>query len=219
MLNKLKLVILLILGLGILGCGKQAAAPANNPPAVTRPSPQAATSQARSQQAPAVTESPMKPEKNPVGDIPDSQVFIRYNSAPGGYSLEVPEGWARTEQAGNVGFIDKLDGVKVIVEASATPPTVDSIRNNQVAAIKRSERAVQVNSVKAVNLPGGLVVLVKYTSNSEPNSVTGKQVRLENSSYFYYKNGKLARLQLWAPMGADNVDQWKRMSESFRWDK
>ena len=69
----------------------------------------------------------------------------------------------------------------------------------------------------SVTLPGGNAILVDYTSNSEPDAVTGKQVRLENNAFIFYNNGKLATLTLWAPVGADNVDQWKRMSESFRW--
>jgi hypothetical protein len=47
--------------------------------------------------------------------------------------------------------------------------------------------------------------------------VTGKQVRLEEEIYLFYNHGTLAMLQLWAPQGADNVDQWKRMVESFHW--
>lgn len=224
MLNKFKLVSLLVLGLAIVGCGKQTTADTNNRSGVSNPVAQTSIttnkpSQTQTQQTQATTEQPVAPEKNPVGDIPDSQVFIRFSSAQGGYSLEVPEGWARTEQAGNVVFTDKLDGVKVTTEESSKPLSIATIEAKQVTAIKNTERAVQVSTIQRVNLPGGPAVLVKYTSNSEPNSVTGKQVRLDNSSYFYYKNGKLARLELWAPIGADNVDQWKRMSESFRWEK
>jgi hypothetical protein len=68
-----------------------------------------------------------------------------------------------------------------------------------------------------VPLPAGPVVQLDYTSNSEPDPVTSKQVRLENNAYLFYKNGKLATLTLWAPLGADNVDQWQQMAQSFRW--
>jgi len=68
-----------------------------------------------------------------------------------------------------------------------------------------------------VKLPGGNAVVVKYTSNSEPNAVTNKKVRLENETYLFFQNGKEAKVTLWAPQGADNVDQWQRMAKSFRW--
>jgi hypothetical protein len=86
-----------------------------------------------------------------------------------------------------------------------------------VADLQRSGRAVQVNSVQAVQLPAGAAVQVDYASNSDPDPVTGKQVRLENNAYLFYNNGKLATLTLWAPQGADNVDQWQQMAQSFRW--
>lgn len=158
-----------------------------------------------------------------MGDIPDTQAFVKYTSAAGAYELDTPEGWARTENGAEVSFVDKLDGVKVMVIDAPAPPTVKSVQSNFIeVAHEQSARAVQVDRVEEVQLPSGKGVLVEYTSNSEPNPVTGKQVRLENNAYLIYKvdsagPGKLATVTLWAPVGADNVDQWQRMSQSFRW--
>jgi hypothetical protein len=58
---------------------------------------------------------------------------------------------------------------------------------------------------------------VGYASNSDPDPVSSKQIRQENNTYLFFKNGKLATLTLWAPQGADNVDQWQQMAQSFRW--
>ena len=156
-------------------------------------------------------------EKNPPGDIPDNQAFVTYRSAAGGYQLEAPEGWARSEASPGVTFVDKLDGVKVTIASAAAAPMAATARANEVAALQQSGRAVQVSSVKDITLPSGAAVLVDYTSNSEPDAVTGKQVRLENNTYYFFKDGKLATLTLWAPKGADNVDQWQRIAQSFRW--
>lgn len=155
--------------------------------------------------------------QNPAGDIPDTQTFVSYNSASGGYVLDVPEGWARTENGGDVRFVSTLDGVEVTLSSAASAPTAASARGNEVAALQKSGRAVQVRKVQDVQLSGGPAVLVDYTSNSGPDPVTDKQVRLENNAYLFFKNGKLATLTLWAPLGADNVDQWQRMAKSFRW--
>jgi len=54
----------------------------------------------------AVVASSLAAEKNPPGDIPDNQVFLKYASAAGGYSLKVPEGWARIEDGADVSFTD-----------------------------------------------------------------------------------------------------------------
>jgi hypothetical protein len=162
-------------------------------------------------------EVPVAPEKNPSGDIPDTQVFVQYRSTVGGYQLDIPEGWSRSEQGTDVNFVDKLDGVKVTITPADTAPTTDSVRNNEVATLLKSGRAVQVGKVQNAKLPEGSVVQIEYTSNSEPDSVTGKQVRLENQMFLFFQNGHLATLTLWAPLGADNIDQWQRMSQSFRW--
>ncbi len=47
--------------------------------------------------------------------------------------------------------------------------------------------------------------------------MTNKQVRLEHDRYLFYKNGKLVTLDMAAPQGADNVDAWLLMADSFRW--
>lgn len=159
----------------------------------------------------------MAPEKNPPGDIPDTQVFVKYSSQAGGYELQVPEGWARTTKGPDVTFTDKLDGLSVTISKQASPPTIDSVTKDQVAALKNAGRAVQVKGLKNVHTAGGAAILVRYQSNSAPDTVTGKQVRLEDDSYLFYKQGKLATVHLWAPLGADNVDQWKLISDSFRW--
>ncbi|HZC35549.1 MAG TPA: PsbP-related protein [Chthoniobacterales bacterium] len=152
-------------------------------------------------------------EKNPPGDIPDDQVFVSYTSSAGGYTLKVPEGWSRSERGSDVDFIDKFDGVAVAVSSATAPPTAKDI----MAGLAKPEKAVRVVSTKDIQLPAGKVLLVKYESDSEANPVTNKRVRLENEAYVFYKNGKTATLTLWAPKGADNADQWKLMSESFRW--
>lgn len=167
--------------------------------------------------APAyAAEAPIASEKNPPGDIPDSQVFIDYTSKLG-FTMKVPEGWARKDKADGASFVDKLDGVVVIVTDAKQKPDVASAKSDYLAELKKTSRAVKVSAVEAVKLPSGDAIRIVYTSNSEPNPVTSKQVRLENERYLFYKDGKLATLELYAPKGADNVDQWRLMSRSFAW--
>lgn len=161
-------------------------------------------------------EVPALAEKNPPGDIPDSQVFIDYHS-PRGFTLKVPEGWARSDAPDGVSFVDKLDGIVVIISSAKVAPTVETVKRDYVPMMEKNGRAVKAGGVRAVKLPAGDAILISYSSNSEPNPVTNKQVRLENHRYLYFKDGKMAELDLYAPFGADNVDQWRLMSQSFRW--
>ena len=165
----------------------------------------------------ASTETAVAPEVNPPGDIPDSQAFIIYQNTVGRYQLEVPEGWARAVTGGNVSFVSKLDGVGVTIAPASAAPTAASAQTNEAKLIQSLGRAVTITGVSEASLPGGKAVVIKYTSNSEPNAVTNKRVRLETVAYLFYKNGKELTLTVWAPQGADNVDQWNRMANSFRW--
>jgi hypothetical protein len=68
-----------------------------------------------------------------------------------------------------------------------------------------------------MKLPAGSTVLISYDSNSDPNPVTNKAIRLENDRYYFWKDGKLVMLDFSAPAGADNADQWDMMAKSFYW--
>jgi hypothetical protein len=179
------------------------------------------TSASSTQTAITSTETAVAPEVNPPGDIPDSQAFVKFTNSTGGYQLEVPEGWSQMaappEYSSDVTFVHNYDGVGVHVAPATAAPTAASAQANEVKQIQTRGHAVTVSKVSEVTLPAGKAVLVRYTSNSDPNAVTNKQVRLENVTYIFFRNGKDAMLTMWAPVGADNVDQWNRMANSFRW--
>lgn len=171
--------------------------------------------QAANQPLPA-RERPITPEKNPPGDIPDNQVFIEYHS-PLGFAIKVPEGWARRQTSDGATLNDKYNTIMLAVSQHPDPLTLSSAKQNEVGELEKSGRAIRVSHVKSVNLPSGPAVVVSFGSNSEPNPVTNKAIRLENERYFFWRNGKLVTLTMSAPFGADNADQWNLMAKSFRW--
>src|SRR5581483_9864652 len=65
---------------------------------------------------------PNAPEVNAAGDIPDNQVFVDYSPPSGGFTVTVPEGWARSEAGGAVTFTDKLNSVRMEMVDAATAP-------------------------------------------------------------------------------------------------
>ncbi len=152
-----------------------------------------------------------------AGDIPDTQTFVKYHSTQGGYEVEVPEGWAQSTTATGILFTSAYNSVQIQLSQAKTALTVESVRAQEAVTLQQSGNAVQDVKVQTVQINNGPVVLITYTSNSDANAVTGKQVRLENNRYLFSSQGKLATLTLSAPLGADNVDQWARMSRSFRW--
>jgi hypothetical protein len=159
----------------------------------------------------SASEVPVKPEKNPPGDIPDNQVFITYVS-PLGFSLKVPEGWARIDQASGVVFADKYGRVEARVTSGELPTP-----NAAADGVKSEDRAVTILKAETVKRPAGPATYVIFDSNSEPNAVTNRQIRLENDRYLFAKDGKVTTLTFSAPKGADNTDEWLLMSKSFQW--
>ena len=58
---------------------------------------------------------------------------------------------------------------------------------------------------------------IVYSTESAPNAVTGKQVKLVVDRYYLWKGGRRAVVDLGTPQGVDNVDAYRLMIESFRW--
>jgi hypothetical protein len=162
----------------------------------------------------AAPEKAVAPEHNPPGDIPDTQVFVAYASSLG-FTIKVPEGWSRKEEAQAVSFADKYNTIIVSLASANTKPTADSVKSAEVPELEKTGRAVKVTKISDVK--SGPAVLISYTANSEPNAVTKKRIRLEHDRYLFYKDGKLAVLDMAAPQGADNVDDWSMMANSFHW--
>jgi hypothetical protein len=116
----------------------------------------------------AKPQQPIAAEKNPPGDIPDNQAFVAFSS-PLGFSIKVPEGWARREGPGAVSFSDKYNALQVVVAPRAGVPTLASLKANEIAALQKSPKAVRVASVQPVVLPAGPAFVVHYGVNSDPN--------------------------------------------------
>lgn len=160
--------------------------------------------------APAGTESP------PPGDIPDTTVYVAYHPASGRYEVKVPEGWARTLSAASVSFTDKLNTITIqMVHAPA--PTLASARAAEVPRIQGSAHGFVLTGVGTVTRRAGTAVLIRYSADSLPDPVTGKVFKDAVERYEFYRNGMEAVVILAGPVGADNVDPWRTVTDSFQW--
>ena len=164
----------------------------------------------------AAAETAVAPEVSPPGDIPDNQAFITFTS-PAGFSIKVPEGWARKDGANETVFSDKYNRIALTIGSLPQPLDLAYAKLALAPEIEKSGRAVKIVGVSEVKLRAGKTVKIAYDANSAPNDVTNKQIRQENERFYYAKGGVLVSLSLTAPKGADNVDQWKLISSSFRW--
>ena len=157
---------------------------------------------------------PNAPEIVAPGDIPDNQAFIAYQAA-GGFSVKVPEGWARTDIASDhVSFSDKYNTVDV----SWKPATTALTEAAATAAIEGAGfPGFTLSKVSTVTRSAGTATRVMYQRTSDPNAVTGKRVVLEVEQYEFWRGGTAATLTLSGAKGADNVDPWRIVTDGFAW--
>ncbi|MEO5654028.1 MAG: hypothetical protein ABIN79_07350 [Marmoricola sp.] len=192
-------------------CG--GSSPTASAPSSSTPSSSSSTAAPGTSTAPTV--APVPVEKNPPGDIPDNLAFVKYANNAGGYAFTHPEGWARTGGGTKVQFTDKLNGVNVDSVPATQAPTVASARQNEIPRLQKSVPAFALRDVSTVTLPGGKGVHIVFRRNSEPDPVTGKVFRDEVEEYAVFSAGRLVRMDLYGPVGADNVDAYRTMSQSL----
>jgi hypothetical protein len=137
-----------------------------------------------------------------TGDIPDSQVFLTFKNAAAGYSITYPEGWARKGAGNDATFQDKDNQVHILVKQGSKAPAPPG------RVTKPAHR---------LTIHGLSVEALTYATESAPNPVTGKRVKLTTDRYVYPGKGRIAVLDLASPIGVDNVDAYRMISESFRW--
>ncbi|MFI7020982.1 hypothetical protein [Streptomyces sp. NPDC050164] len=156
-------------------------------------------------------------EANPAGDIPDNQAFVAYQPPGGGFTVKVPEGWARTSQGGTIVFTDKLNRVQISSSSASTAPTAGLVTNQVVPHLRGQVKKLAASKVSQVTRHAGRAVLLTYQGDSAPDTVTGKVVRDAFERYAFYRQGREVDLTLSGPVTADNVDPWRIVSDSFAW--
>lgn len=154
-------------------------------------------------------------ETAPPGDIPDNQAFV--TSRGPGFSLKVPEGWARTSRSGTTTYADKYNGISIAIVKRPLAPTVSNVSRSDLVHLKTTTKGFARPRISSVSRPAGAGVLVRYLASSDPNGVTGKRIALDVERYELWRAGRLLIVALHAPHGSDNVDAWKLVTTSLRW--
>ncbi len=207
----LPVAVLVVAAAVLAGCGDSGGAPDTG----TAEAPDTGTGG-----APPASDTPAPPsaaESNPPGDIPDNQVFVAYSPAGGGFTVEVPEGWARTTTGASTTFTDKLNRVEVARTSAQAAPTPGSVSSQVVPVLRGQVPHFAPGEVSTVSRHGGQAVLFTYQGDSAPDPVTGKVVRDAFERYAFHRGGVEVDLTLSGPVGADNVDPWRVVTDSFGW--
>jgi hypothetical protein len=152
-----------------------------------------------------------------AGDIPDTQVYVPFSPPGGVYTVSVPQGWAQSTVAGSTEFTDKYNSVQITSLTAPKSLDVASVTASEVPALKTSVAGFVLGKVTAVTTSSGPAVRITYRATSKANAVTGATVALAVERYDFAKNGREIALTLSGATGADNVDPWKKITDSFRW--
>jgi hypothetical protein len=157
------------------------------------------------------------PESNSAGDIPDTQVFVPFTPPTKLFTVSVPEGWAQTTDGVATVFTDKLNAVRIEMRPALVPLTPDVIRQQELPRIQSSSPGYRFGAISVVQRKSGPVFLVTYQATSPPNEVTGKSGVDAVERYEFWRDGHEAILTLSGPLGADNVDPWRTITDSLQW--
>jgi hypothetical protein len=180
-----------VLALGVAGCGSSSPQPVN----------------------------PNAKESSAPGDIPDNQAFFAYSPPGGGYSVKVPEGWARTVSGRAVTFTDKLNSIRMESVQPGFQLTVGRATQTEVPKLARSVHGFGSARVSTAARSAGTAVRITYLSDSQPDPVTGKIGRQAVERYLFFHKGRNVVLTLSGAKGADNVDPWRIVTDSLRWTR
>ena len=160
---------------------------------------------------------PNAPEVNSLGDIPDTATYVPYTPPSSLYTVKFPEGWSRTGNADVVSFTDKFNAIQVDVVRGTTQPTIESVRDVEMRSVATRASNLTGLSVTKVTRKSGDAILAVYEIDSAANPVTGKSIRVAVERYEFFRRGNVVVLTLLGAVGADNVDPWNIVTNSFSW--
>ena len=200
-----------LIGLAVASCGSSSKSSSTASAGGGSPS-----QSKRAQQAPGgAPQAPSEAQAAATGDIPDSQNFLTFHNSTSGYSIRYPEGWTQKRNGSQVTFSDKANVIWIVVTKGATPSAASATAD--LAKLKASDPSVKAGKAQQVKINGAPVIKVTYTRRSPPDPVTGKRLPLTIDRYVYARNGRVAIVDLGTPVGVDNVDAYRMISKSFRW--
>ena len=150
-----------------------------------------------------------------TGDIKDTQAFVLFHNPQTGYSIKYPEGWTQKGSGSSVSFSDKNNIVRVIV-GTGGPPSTASLAT-ELTRLKATSPTLTFQPPAPIHVTAGPAIKATYTTQSAPNAVTGKSVELIVDRYEFAHGAKRATVDLGTAQGVDNIDAYRMMINSFKW--
>lgn len=223
--KRFRLSFLPVLGVLLVGCGGAAVTSAM-PSAASSVAPTTAATASSAVAAPSPSPVVEQPTEGPIqepdtgggtitGDVPDNAVFLTYQNAARGFSVQYVEGWQVTTGPDGVVIRDKDSSETVAVVAPASD-VAGFISGTDLPALQ-SQAGFKLVKQDRIKLPSGTYDHLVYHLPSPADPVTGKQIPSTVDRYYVPGATGLAIVSLSTPDGVDNVDAFRTMIESFTW--
>jgi hypothetical protein len=165
--------------------------------------------------APGESQAPDTGGGTTVGDVPDNAVFLTYQQASLGFSIQYVEGWQVTTQSDGVVVHDKDSSEAVTVVA--LPSDVAAYISSTDLPALQGQAGFKLIKQDTVKVGSSSYHHLTYHVLSPADPVTGKQVPSTVDRYYVPGTSQLAIVSLSTPDGVDNVDAFRQMIESFKW--
>jgi hypothetical protein len=149
------------------------------------------------------------------GDIPDNAIILSYTDATHGFSITYVEGWQVTPGPDGVVIRDK-DSTETVQVVPAVTDVAGYITGTDLPALQALP-GFKLDKQDTVKIGTQQYAHLLYHAPAAPDPVTGKQVASTIDRYYVPGTTGLAIVTLSTPDGVDNVDAFKSMIESFKW--
>jgi hypothetical protein len=115
----------------------------------------------------------------------------------------------------SITFQDKSNTITIQV-APGSAPTPASV-SKQLKQEASSDPCLSPGKPQTATVGPNQAVKVTYTTRGVKSPVTGQRFKVSVDRYVFFKGGTVATVDLANPVGVDNVDAYRMISESFRW--
>ncbi len=150
-----------------------------------------------------------------TGDVPDNAVFLTYQNAAHGFSVQYVEGWQVTTGSDGVVIRDK-DSSETVAVVAPESDIAGYVTGTDLPALQAQTGFTLVKQDR-VRFKSGTYDHLVYHLPSPPDPVTGKHIPSTVDRYYVAGAKGLAIVSLSTPDGVDNVDAFRTMIESFTW--
>lgn len=219
--RKALLLMFSTIGFAVAACGS--AGPTSPAPSVASASP-TVTATTSPSGLPAVASPGGVPTNSPEpesgggttsGDVPDNAVFLTYRGGTPAFSIQYVEGWQVRSQPDGVLVRDK-DSSETVAIVPSPADLAGWIASTDLPELQAQAgfKFIKQDRVKVAAI---LYDHLVYHLLAPPDPVTGKRVPSTVDRYYVPGPAALAIVSLSTPDGVDNVDAFRQMIESFKW--